>query len=131
LQQLLAIVPSVRRLEREQLVQRDSKRINVAAVINDAALRQCVLRAHVAQGAQHIACHRHAGVLLHAREAEIRDPQLAGVVDQQIRRLDIAVQDAVLVGVLERLGGLDAELGRLQLPQSAHHDASVILVPDT
>jgi hypothetical protein len=69
--------------------------------------------------------------LFHARQAKVRDPEFDSVaitlrvmdlrcfisrsemttLDQQVRRLDVAVQDAVLVGVVEGFGGLDAELG--------------------
>jgi hypothetical protein len=49
--------------------------------------------------------------LLHAREAEVGDPEFAGVIDEQVRGLDVAVEDAVLVGVVEGFGGLNAELG--------------------
>jgi hypothetical protein len=52
-----------------------------------------------------------AFVLFHPREAEVGDREFAGVVDQQVGRFDVAMEDAVLVGVVEGLSGLDAEVG--------------------
>jgi hypothetical protein len=49
--------------------------------------------------------------LFDAREAEVGDPEFAGVVDEEVGRLDIAVENAVLMGMVERFGGLNAEAG--------------------
>ena len=46
-------------------------------------------------------------------QAEVGDPQLTAVVDQQVRRLDVAVDHAQMMCVLEGLGGLDAQPGDL------------------
>ena len=63
-QQLLAVVAGEGGLEGEQLVERDAERIDVAAVVDDHALGEGLLGAHVAQRAEDVAGHRHAGVLL-------------------------------------------------------------------
>ena len=112
-QQLLAVVAREGGLEREQLVERDAERVDVAAVVDDDALGERLLGAHVAERAQEVAGHRHAGVGFDAREAEVGDPELAALpsIYEQVGRLDVAVEDAVLVGVVEGFGGLDAELG--------------------
>jgi hypothetical protein len=52
-----------------------AERINIAAVVDDHALGERLLGAHVAQGAQDVASHGHAGVLFHARQAEVGDPE--------------------------------------------------------
>src|SRR5262249_18673890 len=44
-------------------------------------------------------------------ESEIGNPQMAVSVHHQIAGFDVAMNDAILVGVFERLGGLDAEAG--------------------
>ena len=110
-QELVAVVAGEGGLEREQLVERDAEGVDVAAVVDDDALGEGLLGAHVAERAEEVAGHRHAGVLFDAGQAEVGDPEFAGVVDQQVGRLDVAVEDAVLVGVVEGFGGLDAEVG--------------------
>ena len=47
-------------------------------------------------------------------QAEVGDPDLALGVEQQVGRLDVAVEDALLMSVFERLGHLDAD------PRHAH-----------
>ena len=110
-QQFLAVRGGEGGLEREQLVERGAEGVDVAAVVDDHALGERLLGAHVAERAEQVAGHRHAGVLFDAGQAEVGDPELAGVVDQEVGRLDVAVEDAVLVGVVEGFGGLDAEPG--------------------
>src|SRR5262245_32950850 len=82
-------------------------------------LRQRLLRAHVREGAHHVAAHRQRGLVLAVGEAEIGDPEAQSggwraesrVLKEQVGGLDVAMDDAHLVGVFERFGGLDAELG--------------------
>ena len=44
-------------------------------------------------------------------QSEIGEPEVAARVDHQVPRLDVAVEHALLVRVVERLGRLDAEAG--------------------
>ncbi len=44
-------------------------------------------------------------------QAEVGDPDVAGDVEQEVGRLDVAVQDPLLVGVGQGLGDLDADPG--------------------
>ena len=44
-------------------------------------------------------------------QAEVGDPDVAVVVEQQVRRLDVAVQDPLAVGVVQGLGHLHADPG--------------------
>ena len=97
--------------QRQQLVQRRPQRVDVGAVVDHHALGQRLLGAHVAQRADQVAGHRQPRVALHLGQAEVRHPQAAGRVHQQVGRLDVAVDDAQLVGVVQRLGRLDAPLG--------------------
>ena len=58
-----------------------------------------------------VAGHRQAAVGLHPSQAEVGDPQVAPDVDQQVGRLDVAVDDPQAMGVVEGLGGLQAQVG--------------------
>ena len=44
-------------------------------------------------------------------QAEIRNVQLSMLVDQQIRWLDISMNHALLMGIMQRLGGLNSKPG--------------------
>ncbi len=44
-------------------------------------------------------------------QPEVGHPDVAVVVQQQVRRLDVAVQDALAIGVFQGLGDLDADAG--------------------
>ena len=95
----------------QELVERRAQRIDVGALIDDPAPGRRLLGAHVAQGPDHVAGHRQAAARLHPRQAEIGDPEVAPDVDQQIGRFDVAVDGPQAMGVIEGLGGLQAQVG--------------------
>ena len=96
------------RLQGQELIKCGAKRIDVAAVVYGSALRQRLLRTHVTQRADEVAADGQAEVGLAARQAEVRDPQMTTRVHQQIGRLDVAVDNALIVGVLQGLGSLNS-----------------------
>ena len=90
---------------RQQLVQGRAKRENVGAMVYHLFARR-LLRTHVTQRADQVAGDGQAWVALHLGEAEIRHPQVAGPVHHDVCRLHVTVDDALLVGVMQRLGRL-------------------------
>ena len=70
----------------------------------------CLLGAHVSQRAEHIAGLRETAVRVNVSEAEVGNPQGAALIQQQVRRFDVAMNHAELVGVLECLAGLNRKL---------------------
>ena len=61
-----------------------------------------LLRAHVARRPEHIAGQRQPGVPRDAGQPEVGHPQAPAAVQEQVGRLDVAVQDALLMRVLQR-----------------------------
>ncbi len=80
-------------------------------MIDDATTPELLLRAGVAQGADHLAGLGQPEVAAKLSDAEVGHPELPAQVEEQVGRLDVAVNDAHLMSVLQRLGGLLAEGG--------------------
>ena len=95
------------RPERQQLVERQPQRVDVGPGV---PLAPEPLGGHVAERAQDV-----AGVgqplVLALGQAEVGDPDDPRVVEQQVGRLDVAVDDAAGVGVGQPLRRLAADLG--------------------
>ena len=107
--QRLSIGSVERRTQRQQFIQRHAERVNVGALIDTKRLAQCLLGTHIAEGSQQVTGHRQIRAALQSGQPEIRHPQPAAMVQQQVGRLDVAVNDAQLVGVLQRFGSLNAQ----------------------
>src|SRR5262249_24306359 len=92
----------------QHLVERQAEAVEVASRIG-LALES--LRGHVPQGADDVARLRQLFASLRFGQAEVRDPDGPLRIEQKVRWLDIPVQDALLVGVTQGFGYLDADLG--------------------
>ena len=99
------------RAERQQLVERHAQRVDVGPAVDHHPPAQGLLGAHVPQRAQDVAGERQPVVAADLRQAEVGDPEPALGVEQQVARLDVAVEDAAGVGVIQRLGGLERQPG--------------------
>ncbi len=72
-----------------------------------------MLGGHIRRGSEHVARARELAVAVDATDqSEVDHERLAAVVDQDIGRFQIAVQDSALVGVLHRVGDCRHQLGR-------------------
>ena len=80
-------------------------------MIDDPAASGRLLRAHVAQRADQVAGARQPRVALQLGQAEIGDVNPPFAVEQQIRGLDVAMNHAHAVGIIERFGRLHAHAG--------------------
>ena len=68
-----------------------------------------LLGAHVARGAQQAVVVGQARVGQAAGQAEVGDPDVPLGVDQQVRRLDVAVDHPLMMGMRQRVGRLEAD----------------------
>ncbi len=92
----------------EQFVQRQAKGKEIATGVGSA--RES-LRSGVTQRASHLAGTGEILLFEDLGQAEIGDPQCTLMIEQQVGRLDIAMQDALSVRIGQRLGRLHAEPG--------------------
>src|SRR5581483_5949638 len=83
----------------QHLIEHDAQRIQVAASVDRLAER--LLGRHVLRRAQQSARQR-AGVLRQQRDAEVGEHYLVLIGDEDVGGLDVAVDDAAVVGVIER-----------------------------
>ena len=98
----------------EHFVKHDAEAVDVRAVIGGAIL--LLRRGVVGRALRHGSIRpwrpvRLFGIADDLRDAEVRDLHRARFVDEQVLRLDVAMDDAVIVGALQRLadGRHDAE----------------------
>ena len=106
LHQPAALLLVERRPEGEHLVERQAERVDVAPAVDLAAER---LGGHVPQGAEDVAGVRQVLLVVRLGQAEVGHPDDPVGVEQQVRRLDVAVDDPLGVRVGQGVGHLDAD----------------------
>ena len=104
-----------RRLERaatgQQLVKDHAKAVDIRTRVNAMAFIPRLLGAHVGDGADEGGASAH--VLLPQRQAEIDEHGTAARYEEDVARLDVAVDEAALVCVLQRQGDVLDNFDRL------------------
>ena len=97
----------------KQFVEHDAKGIGVAAHVDRVGVALGLFRAHIGERAEQAAglgSERGVGFAFdEAGEAEIEHLGLAGLIDEDVRGLEVAVNDAALVGVRERVADLEEQ----------------------
>ena len=96
---------------REHLVQDDPQGVDIRGGGDVGS--EYLLGADVVGGADHDAGRRRATIPGRSGDAEIRDVHVAVGVDEDVRGLHVAMDDAAVVGDLERLRGLRRDPQRL------------------
>ena len=111
-EQLLAVVAVEGGAEGRQLVEGRPEAVDVGPGA-ERPPAPGLLGAQVAEGPDHVAGLGQVAAVEEAGQAEVGDPEVAGRVEQEVRRLDVAMEDAQAVGVGEGLGRLQGQPGRL------------------
>src|SRR5262245_24838574 len=99
MEQLLPILAGENRFQGHKFIEGGAERVDVRAVVEEDALPGRLLGTHVTQSAQNVARLRQAHVRVKLSKSEVGDPEAAVYIHQQVRRLDVAVNDTELVGV--------------------------------
>ena len=104
----MSVCRLVRRSQRHQLVQGQPQAVDVGPGV---ALAVEPLGGHVADGADDVAGVGQVVGVGRLGQAEVGDPDVAVSVEQEVGRLDVAMKDALAVGVVQCKGDLDADAG--------------------
>ena len=80
-------------------------------MVDHDTFRHRLFRTHVAKGAQQISRNGDPTIGTNAGQPEIGDPDFPAWIDHQIRRFDVAMNDTQIMGMFQRQGGFDAQIG--------------------
>ena len=99
---------------RQQLEEDRPQRIDVGAPVGGMALPLGLFGRHVGRCSKNLSLHGHRDLArLPLSESKIRDVRLTRAVDQDVARLQVTMNDALLMGVMQRLADFDTEPSRV------------------
>ena len=101
------------------LVERGTQGINIGSPVERSTAAECLLGAHVSRSAEGLVGFSQVEAAADPGQAEIGDPEVALFIDQEVRGLDVAMQDVVGVGVFQGRCGLSGEPGDIALETRA------------
>src|SRR5262245_206395 len=101
-QQGVAVGSLEYRSQRQQFIKSGAERVNIAAVIDHTAANQDLFGAGVTERANQFARACEPRVAGHLSETEVRNPDAAMRVEQQVGGLDVAMDDSDRMGVFQR-----------------------------
>ena len=111
---------TVRTTARQQLVENDTKAINVATRIDAVPFASGLFRAHIRRSA---AVRRAAAERLVAqRQTKIGHQWMPRFVEQNVPRLDVAMYQPALVRMMQRVGDAQYDFGPLVVRRTAPLD---------
>ena len=114
-----------RQLAREQLIENHSQAVDVRAAVDAVRLALGLLRAHVRRRAEDLAVDGHRYVCgLPLGQAEVHQLRLTVFIEHDVGGLDVPMDNAHLVGVLQCVRDGGDELRRLagRRPLGGHAD---------
>ena len=94
----------------QELIEHDAQAEDVRTAVDPVPLAPGLLGAHVGRGADELALL--AAIVVPQRQPEVSHPRLALEIDEDVGRLDVAVDQAPGVGMVQCLGDHRDQLGR-------------------
>ncbi len=101
----------------QHLVQRNAQRIDVAAAVQ--VLTHPLLGTHVGLGAGHVANLGDLQAAVHTGQPEVGEDRIPEVAEQHVAGVDVTVDHAALVGVVDRAADLLQHVQRLRQGERA------------
>ncbi len=92
--------------EGQQFVEGGRQRVDVRAMVQNDPLPRGLFGAHVADRAENVAGLGQPGSIMKMGQPEVRDPHVPSEINQQVRRLDVTMNDAFPMRIFQGFGGL-------------------------
>jgi hypothetical protein len=99
---------------RQQLIEDDAQAVDITPPIDSVRFATSLFRTHISGRTQELAFDRHGDfACLALGQAKVHQVRRAVVTHHDVRRLDIAMDHALIMGILQGLGHHRRQLGSL------------------